>query len=403
MLTERQIRSLKPADKEFTVSDGVTAKGEGVLQLRVRPNGTKEFYFQRRKAGGKTKKKLGNWPAMSLAEARDRCKEEKEVQLASGQFGDLLAAYVAKLREEGAASADHVEWSFKCYVSEPFSHLVKRPAVLIGPAEIRDILARMIDEGVTTMSNRMRSRLHAAFQQALKQEFNPRSYLDDAISFGLTSNPVASIPVQDDWEQPGNRALSVAELKILWGLLPEQLSHTTSELLKFLIASGGQRPEQLLRSDRSMYQRDHFTIRNKKAGKAGEGEKSLHVVPINKLMRLSLREMDAISETSLYPFAGRVEDQALNVQSLSRAVRKLYGRHKKDFQGPFTLRDLRRTCKTLMGKAGISKELRDRIQGHAFNDVSSKHYDRYDYFPEKRKGLDRWAAWLEKNVLPQKG
>lgn len=55
-----------------------------------------------------------------------------------------------------------------------------------------------------------------------------------------------------------------------------------------------------------------------------------------------------------------------------------------------------------VAKAGLSKELRDRIQGHAFNDVSSKHYDRYDYFPEKRKGLDRWAAWLEKNVLPQK-
>ncbi|WP_423357148.1 Arm DNA-binding domain-containing protein [Pseudomonas citronellolis] len=48
MLTERQIRALKPAEKEFTVSDGRSARGEGVLVLRVRPNGTKEFYFQRR-------------------------------------------------------------------------------------------------------------------------------------------------------------------------------------------------------------------------------------------------------------------------------------------------------------------------------------------------------------------
>lgn len=53
----------------------------------------------------------------------------------------------------------------------------------------------------------------------------------------------------------------------------------------------------------------------------------------------------------------------------------------------FTARDLRRTCKTLMGEAGISKEIRDRIQNHALNDVSSKHYDRYDYLPENAEHL----------------
>jgi len=51
-----------------------------------------------------------------------------------------------------------------------------------------------------------------------------------------------------------------------------------------------------------------------------------------------------------------------------------------------------------MGVAGISKEIRDRIQGHAFSDVSSKHYDRYDYFKEKQAALDVWAAWLVKEA-----
>ena len=47
-----------------------------------------------------------------------------------------------------------------------------------------------------------------------------------------------------------------------------------------------------------------------------------------------------------------------------------------------------------MGELGISKELRDRIQNHAFQDVSSKHYDRYSYLPEKRKALEIWEARL---------
>jgi hypothetical protein len=260
----------------------------------------------------------------------------------------------------------------------------------------------MIDAAITTYCNRVRSQLHAAFQVGLEQEYNPRSYLDVQVRFGLVSNPVASVPVQDDWEQPGDRALSTEELATLWQLLPEHLSLVTSELLKFLIASGGQRPEQVLATERRHYLDDHLIIRNRKgksAGKGIEGERSLHVVPFNKLMRQSLKIMDEVSESSTYPFMGKAEGKSLHTQSLSRAVTKLYGRHTKKFNGPFTLRDIRRTCKTLMGMAKMDKELRDRIQGHAFNDVSSKHYDRYTYFDEKKRGLQRWATWLNKNVI----
>lgn len=399
MLTEKQIRALKPEEKEFTVSDGRSARGEGVLLLRVRPNGTKEFYFQRRKGDRKIKKKLGTWPQLSLTDARDKCRDEKEVIASDGTFQDLLDAYAAKLESEGAASASNVRWAFRHYISEPFPVLVARPASLIGPAEIRDILARMIDNGVTTYCNRLRSMLHAAFQLGLAQDYNPRSYLESKTSFGLQTNPVASIPVQADWEQPGERSLSVDELASLWQLLPEKLSLVTAELIKFLIASGGQRPEQLLASDRKLYHRDHLIIRSKKGV---DGERSLHLVPYNHLMRACLQTMDEISTTSTYPFLGRYADKPLNVQALSVAVRKVQSRHRDKFTGPFTLRDLRRTCKTLMGVAGLDKQLRDRIQGHAFNDVSAKHYDRYDYLREKREGLERWAAWLEEHVITTK-
>jgi hypothetical protein len=56
--------------------------------------------------------------------------------------------------------------------------------------------------------------------------------------------------------------------------------------------------------------------------------------------------------------------------------------------------DLRRTWKTLAGKAGISKEIRDRIQNHALHDVSSKSYDRWTYMPEKRAGMKKWDKFV---------
>jgi integrase len=59
-----------------------------------------------------------------------------------------------------------------------------------------------------------------------------------------------------------------------------------------------------------------------------------------------------------------------------------------------TNRDLRRTWKTLAGKAGVSKEIRDRIQNHALHDVSSKNYDRWTYMPEKRAAMEKWNEFV---------
>ena len=44
---------------------------------------------------------------------------------------------------------------------------------------------------------------------------------------------------------------------------------------------------------------------------------------------------------------------------------------------------------------GISKEIRDRIQNHALQDVSSRHYDRYEYLEEKRQAVKVWNDYLE--------
>ncbi|WP_236200739.1 tyrosine-type recombinase/integrase [Pseudomonas pseudonitroreducens] len=394
MLTDKQVRSLKPEPgRDYVKSDGRGARGEGVLLLKVRENGTKEFYYQWHVQGKKKQRKLGTWPALGLAEAREKVRQQSPSAEGDGSLADLIDSYLGKLDTEGAASAGNVRWAMGKYVTGPWPQLAKRAASEIEPGDIRDILAKMIGDGVTTYCNRVRSSLHAAYQHGLGQEFNPRSYGSTSVRFGLKYNPVASIPVQEDWERAGQRALSTEELATLWNLLPEQLSLVTAELIKFLIASGGQRPEQLLGSDRRMFQKDHYAIRSLKGV---EGERQIHLVPFNVLSKACLARLEPITGEAPYPFMGRYENDSINAQSLSRAVTKLYKRHVDKFDGPFTLRDLRRTCKTLMGVAGISKDTRDRIQGHAFNDVSSKHYDRYDYFKEKREGLRAWATWLVK-------
>jgi hypothetical protein len=71
---------------------------------------------------------------------------------------------------------------------------------------------------------------------------------------------------------------------------------------------------------------------------------------------------------------------------------------------PFQARDLRRTWKTLAGGAGLSKEIRDRLQNHSEGGVSAKHYDRWSYLPEKRAAMDAWDSWLRRTLqAPENG
>ena len=40
--------------------------------------------------------------------------------------------------------------------------------------------------------------------------------------------------------------------------------------------------------------------------------------------------------------------------------------------------------------------LRDRLQNHSkVSDVSTRHYDRYDYLSERRAAMAKWAAYLD--------
>ncbi|MET4279069.1 hypothetical protein ABIB68_007271 [Bradyrhizobium sp. F1.2.2] len=67
-----------------------------------------------------------------------------------------------------------------------------------------------------------------------------------------------------------------------------------------------------------------------------------------------------------------------------------------------TNRDLRRTFKTLAGKAGVSKEIRDRLQNHPLQDVSSKNYDRWHYMPERRAGMAKWDKFVRSMLIKKR-
>ena len=78
-------------------------------------------------------------------------------------------------------------------------------------------------------------------------------------------------------------------------------------------------------------------------------------------------------------------------------------RHALQEQGvelkPWQLRDLRRTARTLMSRAGISTEIAERALGHVMTLVRGT-YDRHDYLAEKRDAFEQLATLVERIVNP---
>ena len=167
-----------------------------------------------------------------------------------------------------------------------------------------------------------------------------------------------------------------------------------ASLLKVMVCTGFH-PAELMRitiQDVDVNERAIYMLKTK--------TDSPNLIPLNRFAWLEVesRILEAGSNGLLFPsrVSNPKSDIYKRVSVLSNQVADMRPHLPIDH---FTPRDIRRTVKTLMGKAGLSKEIRDRIQNHATHDVSDKHYDRYDYWPEKTKAMKTWERWLASNVI----
>jgi integrase len=154
--------------------------------------------------------------------------------------------------------------------------------------------------------------------------------------------------------------------------------------------TGGQRPYELVASRWCSINWEEATLL---VTSEVSKNKRPHLIPLTEKAITILSELHVNSKDSEFIFPRRNDaNQHLRTDSFSKAIARFREDNPK-FK-PFVARDIRRTCKTLMGELGISKEIRDRLQNHALNDVSSKHYDRYNYLPEKKEALRKWESKL---------
>lgn len=387
MLTDASIRAAIRAGCNKVLTDG-GKRGSGRLTLNIREGVRPEWYAVKWVDGKRKTAKIGTFPDMSLADAREQFKSG--VPFNRPQKGATLAAlieeYTAHLEAQGKRSTDEIRRTL-FRMADAIGK--SAPANQVSTSDIVEAIRPIYARGASSMADHMRGAIHACYGWVLKSQNDYRTASELKARFGITANPASGIPTEP--KTKGTRWLSIEELVAFWKWLHNgnrNYNRNTDPrnlvALQLLILTG-QRVEEILRIDTSMLDRNVKVIDWPKTKTGNE-----HVIPASAQV---LRRLTWCKRTGsgLY-FPSYQNEIKPTDDSTLRMICKAFV-YESGIES-FTTRDLRRTWKTLSGAAGVSKTDRDRVQNHSSGDVSSKHYDRYDYLTEKRAALAQWEGWF---------
>ena len=319
----------------------------------------------------------------------------------------LAEAYADHLEGKGKVrSAAAVRSSFKCHV---FTHpeIADAPAREVTSHQVAALVRKVREAGKERAAGILRSYLSAAFNVAKRAPYDS-DIPTNLIPFAIDRNPVDVIPVIK--AKAGNRTLSVGEMHAYLAALGDDLA---DQALKLALYAGGQRMAQLLRATVSDWNPDTATLRLFD----GKGRRT---APREHLLPLGIKGAEIVD--SLIARAKERESETANDRSTPCSLAGLWlfsthGRVAMTFETPgirageiskgmngeaFSMRDIRRTCETMLASMGISKDTRAQLLSHGLSGVQAAHYDRHSYTDEKRAALVAWEQRLDEIATGKK-
>lgn len=386
MLTDSAIRRLMPSASAYRVfcpslpgfAVKVLPSGSKVFELRTRG------HYYRLGAVGLTPLSAAREKARAILSRLDQGLPAIPEPESTATFSTLLDAWLAHQRAQGRRRVDEVERLIRANLP---AALLDKPAKTVTSADIRGVLAACHQRGARVLSNRLRAHLHGMYQWGLQADHDP-ARLADPVLFGIETNPVSAIPRDAGAEKPGERVLTWAEVRTLWNA-DEALSWIARQGVRLLLVFGCRVNECIQARwaefdlDAGLWTLPAARVKNRRE----------HLVPLGPLAVTLLRELREVYPGDyLFPArnaigAGRPWGDTAMGHAVAHAALALG-------MPALQARDLRRTWKTLAGEIGLSLDIRNRIQGHALQDVGSKHYDRHNYLSEKRAAMLEWERAL---------
>ena len=386
-LTDRQVESVKAANGHRI--DFRDAKRPGLV-LRVSPAGVKAWsvLYRRRIDGRRRRCTLGQYPQVSLAEARAKAldvlarvargedpagdQRRKRTSGTPRTFGELADLYLARHADRAKRSGFQDRQMLDKDVLPILRH---EPLESIKRADISEIIETIVARGAPIQANRTFEIIRGVFNWGLGA-----GCIETTPCLGLR----APTP-----EQSRDRALKPDEIRQFWNRLPDApMSWRTAQILRlcFVTAQRVSEVAGISRSEISLSER-LWRLPAERVKNA-----SAHDVPLSALAIELLEQGMQRSDGDLI-FPSHLTAEPITNHAVAKAMRRsleTFGLER------FTAHDLRRTAATEMAGLGIDRLIVDKVLNHVSADRSTVAgvYDRHAYRAQKAAALEAWADHL---------
>jgi integrase len=387
-LTDRAIKALKPGEKPRKVFDS------GGLYLIVHPAGSLRWRFKYRIHGREKTLALGVYPDVTLAAARAGRDEARRMVAAGGDPSAEKQA--AKARGGNSFEAVTREWLEKQtptwapahakkvkrrFERDLFPRLGSRPIGELVAPEILAVVRKVADRGAIETAHRALWGVGQVMRYAIANGHataDPTAGLSDALPAAKTTHFAAIT----DPEALGEL------LRAIEGYSGSPAVCAALKLAPMLVV----RPKELRHMEWAELELD--AKEGPRWAIPGEKMKSKqpHIVPLAPQAVQILSDLRKVTGRSQYVFpGGRSPRRPLSDVAVLAGLRRLgYD------SGEVTGHGFRATFRTLADEVlGEPIHLIEHQLAHAVRDPLGRAYNRTTHLPERRKMMDRWAAYLE--------
>jgi len=389
MLTDAKIKSLRPRDALYRVTD---AAG---LCLEIAPSGSRLWRFRYRYAGKAKMLSLGPYPDVTLANAREKRDSARRLLVdghdpSATRKADKQAAATAAANNLRAVAEEWLELQrprlapatyakSEWLLGLIYSHLGAKAVSSVTPGEILVALRVIEADGRHETAHRVKMRLGQVFRYAIatgRAESDPTYALRGALAPVVTKKRAAVT------DPAGIRDLLLA-LDDYTGLLVTKCALRLAPLV-FV------RPGELRAAEWSEFHLDgshpEWRIPAHKMKSRAE-----HVVPLSAQAVAILRELHPLTGHGalVFPSTWSVK-KPMSENTINMALRRL------GFDSAtHCAHGFRALASTRLNEMGYPPDVIERQLAHAPRDKVRAAYNRAEHLPERRAMMTAWADYLD--------
>ena len=301
-------------------------------------------------------------------------------------LGKLLDHYVEHLRSLGRTSYKDARSIFELHVKQPWPDVAGQAAKEASGEQIANMMRRVFESGKGRTSNKLRSYVRAAYQTASAARSKatiPVHFKD----YGITHNPAMDTHPDESVNLAKKHPLLEAELRTYWQQI-ERLDGFKGAVLRLHLLTGGQRIEQLVKLRTEDAGTEQIMLLDGK-GRPGKAARA-HPVPLLPAAYQALQTCNPVGTYAISTDGGHTHLAATTLSLWAKEAAADAGGGIPAFQA----KRIRSGVETLLAKAGVSQEVRGRLQSHGISGVQARHYDGHDYIAEKLMALDKLYSVL---------